>query len=279
MKKKLYNEFVRDNFVCRSINEPVNEVACEKLIDHFIGFEIVSFYKFMSLESAFTLSNIKNNIFHFSLIDQLNDPFEFANEVDVIQEIKRRNELLKHVTFIEEPTEDEIKEFLNPSKAQSVMNQIKEYTFVYSLTTTFDNAPMWYSYAGDYNGICVEYDAIELFKKYSWRITPVEYVDEIPIAEYDMNEENILKFIHRTCTTKNRKWINEDEWRITKIEYYKKIKELNEVIKPKSVTIGKKVSNESKKRLFQICKKQDILVYELCVSSDSYKLERKLVNI
>lgn len=56
--------------------------------------------------------------------------------------------------FIEQPTEEEIQEWIN-TDAYKVMNAIKEHTLVYSLTTNYNNAPMWSTYANDYNGITI----------------------------------------------------------------------------------------------------------------------------
>lgn len=278
MLKKKYNDIVREKFVCRDTTSPVDTEACDALLDCFRIINIPSFYKFMSLKSEYTMSNIENDVFHFSRIDQLNDPFEFANIIDVELEKERRKEALKYVVFIEEPTEEEIEEFVNPTSAQKVMNEIKGYTFVYSLTTSFDNAPMWYSYAGDYNGICVEYDSIELFRKYNWRLTPIEYVDQVPTSEYGIDTDSILKFIHRSCTTKSIKWRDEDEWRITKIEYVNKTKILNETMSPKSITVGKNVSVEDKERLWKLCREKGIPLYEIEISEGTYSLSRKLVQ-
>lgn len=278
MQKKKYIDIVRENFVCQKVNDPVNKEACNALINCFQEFNIVSFYKFMSLTSEYTISNIENEVFHFSRIDQLNDPFEFANEVDVANERARREEILNCCIFMEQPTEAEIDEFINPSSARKVMNEIKEYTFVYSLTTSFDNPPMWSAYAGDYNGVCVEYDALELFKRYIWRLSPVEYVDKVPSAEYDMDLDSILKFIHQSCTTKRIKWRDEDEWRITKIAYADKLTTLNETMPLKSITLGKNVSRADRRKLLMICKEKGIPLYEIEVKEGTYNLGRKIID-
>lgn len=279
MLKKKYVDIVRENFVCQETNSPVNTEACDALIDCFKMLNISSFYKFMSLKSRYTMPNVENDVFHFSRIDQLNDPFEFANIIDVAREKERREEGLKNIVFIEEPSEEELEEFVNPTLAQKVINEIKSYTFVYSLTTSFDNAPMWCSYAGDYNGICVEYDAIEVFRKYNWRLTPIEYVDQVPSSEYGIDQDSILKFIHRSCTTKSKKWRDEDEWRITKIEYVNRAKKLNETMHPKSITMGKNVSTEDKKKLWKLCEEKGIPLYEIEIPEGTYNLRRKLVQV
>lgn len=157
------------------------------------------------------------------------------------------------------------------------MDAIRAYTLVYSLTTSFDNAPMWASYANDYNGVCIEYDAIEIFKNYYWKLTPIEYTKRIPESVYSSNQNEILKFIHKTCISKDQKWKNENEWRITAIQFSDKKKERNDTIKPKSIIIGKNVSEENKKKLYEICDYKEIDLYEIKVDSHSYQLVRKKI--
>lgn len=153
--KREYIDIVRNNFVIMTTNDSFNEQAANRLIDIFKKMNISSFYKFKSLGSKYTIPNLKDDIFHFSLISQLNDPYEYSYKIDTDEERKKRIEILRHIKFIEEPSRQEIDDWVN-TDAYKMMNAIREYTLVYSLTTSFDNAPMWYSYANDYNGICIE---------------------------------------------------------------------------------------------------------------------------
>lgn len=275
--KKEYIDIVRNNFVIMRTTDPTNKQATDRMIDVFKKMNISSFYKFKSLESKYTIPNLEQDILHFSLITQLNDPFEYSYKIDREEEIKKRLELLKYIEFVVEPSKQELDEWIN-TDAYKTMNSIREYTLVCSLTTSFNNAPMWASYANDYNGICIEYDAIEIFVKYNWRLTPIEYTDQIPKSDYSTELNGILQFIHKTCISKNVRWENEDEWRITCIQYGDKKKERNDIIKPKSIIMGNKVSKENKKKLLQICNLKDIKLYEIEIDADSYQLVRKQIN-
>lgn len=275
--KREYIDVVRNNFVIRTTNDSFNEQAANRLIDIFRKMNISSFYKFKSLISEYTIPNLQDDIFHFSLITELNDPCEYSYKIDIEEERKKRIEILRHIIFIEEPSRQEINDWVNTA-AYKMMNAIREYTLVYSLTTSFDNAPMWYAYANDYNGVCIEYDAMDIFAKYNWRLTPIEYVGEVPRAEYQMEQNEILQFIHRTCVSKSRKWENEDEWRITSIQYNDKKKERNDIIKPKSIIMGNKILEEDRNKLFHLCDRKDIKLYEIEVDAESYQLRRKQVN-
>lgn len=275
--KREYIDVVRNNFVVRTTNDSFNEQAANRLIDIFRKMNISSFYKFKSLISEYTIPNLQDDIFHFSLITELNDPYEYSYKIDIEEERKKRIEILRHIRFIEEPSRQEINDWVN-TDAYKMMNDIREYTLVYSLTTSFDNAPMWYAYANDYNGICIEYDAMDIFAKYNWRLTPIEYVGEVPRIVYQMKQNEILQFIHRTCVSKSRKWENEDEWHITSIQYNDKKKERNDIIKPKSIIMGNKILEEDRNKLFHLCDRKNIKLYEIEVDSESYQLRRKQVN-
>lgn len=273
--KKEYIDIVRNDFVVMKTSDSLNKNTAERLIELFKEMNITSFYKFKSLASNYTIPNIENDVFHFSLIDNLNDPFEYSYKIEIEKE-KKRSEILKYIKFIEEPSIKELEDWIN-TDAYKVMDAIRAYTLVYSLTTSFDNAPMWASYANDYNGVCIEYDAIEIFKNYYWKLTPIEYTKRIPESVYSSNQNEILKFIHKTCISKDQKWKNENEWRITAIQFSDKKKERNDTIKPKSIIIGKNVSEENKKKLYEICDYKEIDLYEIKVDSHSYQLVRKKI--
>lgn len=275
--KKEYRDIVSNNFVIMKKSDPLNERAADKLVDVFKKMNINSFYKFKSLASKYTIPNLENDMFHFSLINQLNDPFEYSYKIDIDEERKKRIDILNCIGFIQKPSEQKIKDWVN-TEAYKTMDSIREYTLVYSLTTTFDNAPMWTLYANDYNGICIEYDAMEIFVKYNWRLGPIEYTDEIPKTDYSNTPNGILQFIYSTCISKNKRWKNEDEWRITYIQFSDKAKERNDIIKPKSIIMGNNVSEENRKKLFKICDCKDIKLYDLELDSDSYQLIRKQIN-
>ena len=272
-----YLEIIRNNFVIADTkNNPITKSSCELLYNKFMELNIDYFYKFKSLDSEYTLSNLKDDIFHFTLIDNLNDPFEYSYKIDISEERRRRSEILKHVMFIEEPTEAELNDFLN-TDAYKMMESIREYVLVYSLTTTYDNAPMWAAYGNEYNGICIEYDAIDLFGKYSWRLSPIEYVDSIPQTPYRGSQADILKFIHRTCVAKDKKWKNEKEWRITSIQFADKKKDRDDIIQPTGIILGYNVSAENEKKIYDLCECKNIRLYKIELDKESYELKRKRV--
>ena len=100
---------------------------------------------------------------------------------------------------------------------ENVFDKIKAHTFIYSLTTSYNNHLMWAHYANSYNDICVEYDAMELFKKYYIFIAPVEYSEHIPQIEYNASSCDRIRYLHECCSTKEKCWQYEEEWRIIKI--------------------------------------------------------------
>lgn len=87
--KREYINVVRNNFVIRTTNDLFNEQAANRLIDIFRKMNISSFYKFKSLISEHTIPNLQDDIFHFSLITELNDPYEYSYKIDIEEERKK----------------------------------------------------------------------------------------------------------------------------------------------------------------------------------------------
>lgn len=86
--KKEYIDIVRNDFVVMKTSDSLNKNTAERLIELFKGMNITSFYKFKSLASNYTIPNIENDVFHFSLIDNLNDPFEYSYKIEIEKEKK-----------------------------------------------------------------------------------------------------------------------------------------------------------------------------------------------
>lgn len=137
---------------------------------------------------------------------------------------------------------------------------------------------MWASYADEQNGICIEYDAKELLSKYGYYLAPVEYSDSLPSARYNMECNEIIKFLHKICFTKQSRWSYENEWRVLVIQYNNKCNERNDIIRPKGVIIGNAVSKHDSMNILDVCSKKDILAYELIYDEKSYDFIKKRIN-
>lgn len=271
-----YNELIRNQLINRREGEPQNVRALDALLDLFLKSNIDSFYKFKSLDSAYTLPNFQEDIFHFSLVKDLNDPREYAYNINIEKEQRDRSEAISMVTFINEPTAEEISEFVNVQKPH-FYDDVKQYTLVHSLTTTYNNAPMWASYASEENGICIEYDARDILSRYGYNLAPVEYTEDIPDAPYNMNCEEIIKFLHKICFTKKSSWSYEKEWRVLEIQYNNKCNERNDIIKPRGVIIGNAVLEKTKMEILDICRKKNIIAYGLMYDDKSYDYVKKRI--
>lgn len=280
MTKNEYNEYLRNSFICIRKDEPPENYDFSGLIDAYKSFNINSFYKYMSLGSQYTLDNIENDVFHFSLVKDLNDIFEFSyNIYDVDKECDRRKEILSNIIFVDKPSKQEINDFIDvKSSLNKVFDQIIAYTFIYFLTTSYNNHLMWGHYANSYNGICVEYDAMELFKKYYMFIAPVNYSEYVPKEAYDNSLNDKIRFLHKCCSTKEMCWQYEEEWRIIKIDLVQKRTVLNDIVKPKSITIGYNVKNEDIENLKRICKNKKIPLYMILKLNDgTFNTKRELL--
>lgn len=141
-----------------------------------------------------------------------------------------------------------------------------------SLSESPNIEKMWCNdYAGDDTGDCIEYDVFN----YSLNdvILPVVYEDErntniimqivnvficqkITDFSYGQIDTDITQYI-RLFLTKNKKWKYQREWRLIG-----EVGEKPKAPKIKTIFLGKKVSEENKKKMFEYCKKMNIKLVE-----------------
>lgn len=167
--------------------------------------------------------------------------------------------------------------------------------FLEKLTVTcfshsgWDNQLMWSHYANSYSGICIEYDFSQI-KDFVGFISPVEYKAERPTLslsdvgvqissndgkpKVETNTDTDMKKIMSYLLVKNTCWSYEDEWRIINV---------GEPNTPafiplpyiKSITFGLHVDDLCKALLWDVCKEKNIDCYQLLISTDSYKIDRR----
>ena len=167
--------------------------------------------------------------------------------------------------------------------------------FLEKLTVTcfshsgWDNQLMWSHYANSYSGICIEYDFSQI-KDLVGFIFPVEYNAERPTLslsdvgvqisstdgnpKVETNTDIDMQKIMSYLLVKNTCWSYEDEWRIINV---------GEPNTPafiplpyiKSITFGLHVDDLCKALLWDVCKEKSIDCYQLLISTDSYKIDRR----
>lgn len=136
---------------------------------------------------------------------------------------------------------------------------------------------MWSHYADDHKGMVLEYDfnGMNMGDEALWGLHPVDYVKDLmnhsEIAE--KLKYNPLSSIH-AAISKSTEWSYEKEWRM--ILYRDKgIKPFNyEIIKPKYVILGARVSEENKSKVLEIAEQKNIPVKQIRLDRSKYGLTR-----
>lgn len=155
----------------------------------------------------------------------------------------------------------------------------------------WDNQLMWSHYANSYSGICIEYDFSKITEFIGF-VYPVEYKKQRPnislkdlgiggvitepqtsIKQIEPDMTNILAYL----LVKNTCWEYENEWRIINIGEANTPKFV-EMPYIKSITLGLNVDATCKLLLWDVCQEKGIPCYALALSTDGFKLDRKLLT-
>lgn len=193
---------------------------------------------FKFINTKFIQSTIEQRGIWFSAIDNLNDPFEcHIKNLDYAYAdyLKEKNEYFKERNIMENnflfkkslPSRNHFfdyphNEFL-PDKVVSKLKEredrFKEYsdirnrTFIFSLTLNNLSPVMWAHYGCNYESVCIMFDK-EKFEKvltennYNWRCASVQYEKNRPIINYNPAED-----IEKLIFSKHPDWSYEEEFR------------------------------------------------------------------
>lgn len=155
----------------------------------------------------------------------------------------------------------------------------------------WDNQLMWSHYANSYSGICIEYDFSKI-SEFIGFVYPVEYKTQRPnISLKDLGiggvitePQTSIKQIEPDMTSilsyllvKNTCWEYENEWRIINIGEANTPKFV-EMPYIKSITLGLNVDETCKLLLWDVCQEKGIPCYAISLSTDGFKLDRKLLT-
>ena len=160
------------------------------------------------------------------------------------------------------------------------LNELKERMIVYSLSETFDNEHQWAMYADGGKGFCVGYLIKSKTRKEEdlvQNLLPIYYGDKEEFRLSEILEKLFLHFMDSRMTqsivdelcqktyisflTKNEKWSAEQEWRfIVPIEQNES--NLIDFDFAEVIYLGESISDYWKKRLLNIAKEHNLLVYQ-----------------
>ena len=168
-------------------------------------------------------------------------------------------------------------------KLNSSMSEVKDSVRVVCLSEVYDSILMWSHYAQNHTGFCIEYDFEENNMFYK-RLYPVKYTtDRYAISKADMSHSN-TRWIYKTICSKSDVWSYEKEWRIVTANFEKMglknlegkyVFDLKTNIK--AFYLGAKIAENFKEEIIKFGKNNNIHVYQMILSPNSYELNAQRI--
>ena len=190
-----------------------------------------------------------------------------------------------------ESISNQFEEIKEKNYLPAMKDLLKKITITCFSASGWDNQLMWSHYAGNYAGICIEYDFNKM-NEYIGIVQPVEYSEERPTisfedigisfvkkgerVEIEHTESNFLRLLSYLLV-KNRCWSYEEEWRIINI---------GEPDKPitipfpyiKSITLGLHMDKICRHLIIDMCKEKSISCYAVQLDTERFSLKRELID-
>lgn len=167
------------------------------------------------------------------------------------------------------------------------MDKLKDAVRVVCLSEEYDSMLMWSHYAQNHTGYCIEYD-FEESDIYYKHLYPITYAkDRYVISKKDV-QNGSKDLIYKTTCRKSDVWAYEKEWRIVIANISEMMRQRADCLNEKYVLdlksnikafyMGAKTPEDFKEAIVIFGKENNIGVYEMILSSETYELEaRKIV--
>lgn len=159
-------------------------------------------------------------------------------------------------------------------------NRTRNETFTFSLAEESDNQAMWGLYADESKGFCIEYSfpkddflgqrmLLNLFPIYYGEKPLIKFFDVLIKGLYAQNNINGISYEDYqdwflSAYTKDKSYEFQKEWRIS---FDSRMGgNLQQFPFAKSITLGERISDESKNKLIEIAKKKGVTVYQRTIN-------------
>ena len=164
-------------------------------------------------------------------------------------------------------TEEFCNEHLKKKSNELEMGIKKHALRICCFTTRFDNMSMWYHYAKEHQGICIEYDTTNAHYLFRRLLFPVMYGNyRFDANEYVKNFHTgigrIIEVPLHASLCKSNDWAYEDEWRFVLTGGLGEQPPFMP-IKINAVYLGRKISEKNKQKVLSACKMSGIHVYKV----------------
>ena len=162
---------------------------------------------------------------------------------------------------------DPIDPVIKKNRDNEAYNYLLEKIKVSCLTTHNDNTLMWSHYADKHQGICIEYDISNIYKRKEVILKKIKYHtkmnrynsftsnDDLTIRNFVLDEYTEINYIIESFTIKSKEWEYEDEYRI--LFYDEKNENPNGTLinlPIKSICFGVQTSKEDKELVYNLVK-------------------------
>lgn len=162
---------------------------------------------------------------------------------------------------------------------------LEEQIRITCFTERWNNLPMWYHYADQYNGYCIEYNTSQIEEiLFVNRLLPVNYVKKyreiiIDFLQSDYKKGDSFNIMDEYATTKLRDWNYECEWRLVLNlnMIYESENSIPEIVKkkgpellfvkPSRIIIGANMDEENIRVIEKECQKFNVNMVRTEISS------------
>lgn len=262
-KKQLSKHNLVENFFIMNIyGEELKINHYQNLINDFQKeVKIESLFRYKSFIGNYDFDDLNNNEMSFSPVSFFNDPFDCDYLFQVTSKNINDNDKLKLEQTVNKTKEDEKKRYR-----------------IACLSEDNDSILMWSHYANNHKGVCIEYDFQELIEKFKCDLFPIIYVKRRKkYTPYDLINSSLT--FQKSVFLKADVWSYEKEWRILKCFQNDIMQFGKDTFKPKAIYLGYKIDEESKERLINICKDNNLECWQMQLDECEYKLSSKKIML
>ena len=264
--------------------------AFEKIGRHYQCSAPASLYKYYGDEkNRFDL--IRTNKVWYSSPTKFND--EFDCEITIDEKAMVEDALKLVPTDIHIRPGSQMWNMINDTmhcelhKFRDVFANLRTTTGVSCFSESNDSLLMWAHYANNHRGICVEYDLMEINRQLGFTPVPIIYSDERVCFQHfniETIENDSIKLLLESLTTKSIDWSYEREWRIIREKeacgnnwQEEKKGALLNMIQPSSIILGCASTIDFYNDAIKYCKENKITLYKMEKDPNQYQLNKALI--
>lgn len=252
----------------------VNLVNQEVGLVNDVKGEFIKLYKYFSPEQ-YNLESLQNLKVNITKPNKFNDPYDCSINYDrsILNKLANdKQDILEECFMHIENLEKSINKFINK-------------TFITCYSEIPDSILMWSHYSKNHSGFCLEYDMMDLYDQIYIKedlfckklFAPVIYdYEKHQLSAKGTTEKEFNSNIYKGLFYKTYDWVYEQEWRMIYIckEESKEDRMLIDTVKPKSVILGCRTTQEVQNQLEDICKKHNINLDKMELDTNKFSLNR-----